>query len=192
MRITEEEKQRLEKFRQRAERRKYLYEEKDRREIRKYNERYEKYNRDGGCVKAAMGATHNDAPHRYVKNEKGEWETENIIFKYHNKHKWEDRDEKHTKHKRNETCILYEDGRVMVVNATVETHHRELYDKYEPDKESNRIFITLPKYKMNFEVRKMRTFDRLPEKIIMDDEEFDREELLQAILQTGKSVYEIA
>lgn len=191
MRITEEEKNRLEKFIQRKERKKYLYETKDQREKRRYRENYEKYDRGDNCEKCDFGNIYANDPQRYVKNIKGEWEKTNNIFKTHNKHWWENHDKKHTRHTQKETCVLYENKNILILNATIEYHHAETHDIYETDKTDNYILMRLPEYKMRFEVRKMNNFDNLPDEIYFEDEPHTTEELLKAILIKGINIYEV-
>lgn len=186
MRISEKQRKSVELHTKRERAKKYLHENKNQRETRKWREYCKKNKIECGVINAIRET----ALHRYVKN--GEkWETENTIFKIHNKHKWEDRDYKHTKSTRKETCVLYENGKIIIVNATIENHHAELYDKYSVDREENRIFMKLPEYKMSFEVEKMRDFDRISQVIEMEGEKITKEDLLRAILQKAVNIYEV-
>lgn len=192
MKISREEKEKIVRCMKNEKAMKYIHETKDQREKRKCREYCENYNRHNivKIVNGMTGAIHKNQPYFYEKNG-DEWEKVNIIFRKNLKHKWEEKDRKHKKYERNELCILYEDGMIKVLNAVIEQHEIETYDREEADKHEEFTMMRLPKYKMRFEVEKMRNFDNLSQVIEMEGEEITKEDLLQAILQKSINIYEV-
>lgn len=192
MKISREEKEKIVRSMKNEKAMKYIHETKDQREKRKYREYCKNYNRHNivKIVNGMTGAIHKNQPYIYEKNGDG-WEKTNIIFKKNYKHKWEEKDRNHKKFERKELCILYEDGMIKVLNAVIEQHEIETYDREETDKYEKYTMMRLPKYKMRFEVEKVRNFENISQVIEMEGEKITKEDLLQAILQKAINIYEV-
>lgn len=192
MKISQEEKQKIEKHMKSEKAMKYIHETKDQREKRKYREYVENYNRHNivKIVNGMTGAIHKNQPYIYQKKEEG-WDKNNIVFKKYFKQYWQNHDRKSVKFEKKEICILYENGMAKVLNAIIEHHERDSYDREETDKHEEYTMMRLPKLKMRFEVEKMRKFDKISQVIEMEGEEITKEDLLQAILQKAINIYEV-
>lgn len=152
----------------------HIHEDREGYEIRKGRERCKAYNREYGTSVAYTMARTKKVRHYSQPKPKG----------------WQKHDQHTHTYTRTEAAVLYSDGVAIVRRVEITTHRTYATDTEEPDKIIVRREAKLP-HGTKASVAKLTDFTDLPDTITVEGTEYKRDLLMEALLHTAASIYEV-